>query len=116
HLLFATSERAARTDFSDARESAETAADVLRLCGFLAEHAEHEDRVLAPELERLAPTLAADLRADHARTQGLERELVALAERLRASSGAERRSLGARVEQRLGRLTAEHLVHLEREE
>lgn len=115
-LLFETTQLCARTDFGDELESARAAAAVRRLAGFLHEHAEHEDDVIGPQVERLAPDLAADLRNDHARVGGLESELVALAERLCAAQGSERLSLGRRLQDRLGHLVAEHLMHLEREE
>ncbi len=115
-LLFETTELCARTDFGDGTESARAAAALRRLTAFLHEHAAHEDDVIVPEVERLAPDLAADLRNDHARVGGLEAELLALAERLTGAQGSERLSLGRRLQDRLGHLVAEHLLHLEREE
>ena len=115
-LLFDTTASVARADFDDPAGAAAAAGRVRRLCGFLAEHARHEDDVILPALRRVAPGLTADLRDDHARTDGLERELLALVTRLETAAGAERRSLGRKVQDRLGRLTSEHLAHLEREE
>lgn len=115
-LLFETTQLCARCDFGHAGDGARAAAAVRRLADFLHEHAAHEDAVIAPELERLSPELAADLRNDHARIAGLEAELVALSERLGGATDSERVSLGRRIQDRLGRLVAEHLAHLEREE
>jgi hypothetical protein len=47
---------------------------------------------------------------------GLGREVLALAERLAGSTGLERVALGRRLHERLARLAAEHLVHMQREE
>lgn len=115
-LLFETTGLCARTDFADVRGARQAAQALRRLCAFLHEHAQHEDAVIGPELLRLAPDLAADLRNDHARLGGLEAELVDLAGRLDGERSSERFSLGLRVQDRLGRLVAEHLGHLEREE
>jgi hypothetical protein len=115
-LLFDTTLQVARTDFAVEAEARLAVAAGERLLGFLFEHAEHEDAVLLPEIEALSPALAAELRADHHRTGGLERELASLLARTALANEAERVSLGARLHQRLALLTAEHLVHLDREE
>jgi len=115
-LLFDTTLLVARTDFAAEEEARRAVAAAERLLGFLHEHAEHEDQVIVPEVEALSPELAAELRADHHRTGGLERELAALLARTALADEAERVSLGERLHQRLARLTAEHLAHLEREE
>lgn len=115
-LLFGTTLQLARTDFASEGEARLAVAAGERLLGFLHEHAEHEERVLCPEIERLSPETAAELRADHHRTAGLEREFAQLLARTALAGEAERVSLGARLNQRAALLTAEHLPHLEREE
>jgi hypothetical protein len=106
----------ARADFDQAEEAGEAGIAVERLLTFLAEHAEHEDREILPELTRLCPELAADLQADHSRIQGFEQEVAKLVLRLRGATGVERRSLGRRIHEKLGTLVAHHLLHMEREE
>jgi hypothetical protein len=115
-LLFETAALAARTDPGDAEEVTALAVAVRRLVRLLDDHAEHEDAEVLPVLARFAPELHADLQGEHARTDGLQRELHGMAERLRASRGEERASLVRRVHERLCRLTAEHLRHMDREE
>lgn len=114
--LAGTAALAARTDFGRAEEAGAAIAAVRRLLGFLDEHAQHEDEVLMPELARIAPELHADLQADHARTEGLQRELGQLLDRAVGAGESERVSLGARIHDRLWRLAAEHLRHMSREE
>jgi hypothetical protein len=46
----------------------------------------------------------------------MQRELEGLLERLGPAGAAERRSLGERIRLKFGRLVAEHLLHMEREE
>jgi hypothetical protein len=107
---------AGRTDFARADE-AEQAADVARtLIDHLEDHARNEDGKIMPVLARVAPEVHADLQADHARTDGLQREVVAIADRVRGASEAERPALGRRLHDRLWHLAAEHLLHMEREE
>lgn len=115
-LFFQTLLEIARTDFAQADQARRAAGSLRRLLGFLHEHAEHEDEAILPELEQLAPELHAELRAEHARTGGLEGELEGLALRLAEAGPAERESLGARMHERLGLLAAEHLRHMAREE
>ncbi len=115
-LLFGTTLQLARTDFAVESEARLAVAAGERLLGFLHEHAEHEERVLMPALEALSPEVASELRADHHRTAGLEREFAQLLARTALAGEAERVSLGARLNQRAALLTAEHLPHLEREE
>jgi hypothetical protein len=114
--LFDAMQQVARCDFARAPEAAAVAAALLHLSGFLSEHADHEDRVLLPEVARLCGVLAADLQAAHARVGGLEQEVLRLSERLAGASPAERLSLGRRLHDSLGTLIAEQLLHMKREE
>lgn len=115
-VLFDTSTRVARTAFADPAESAFAVARVRRLLGFLDEHAEHEDAVLMPEIAALAPEVHAALQADHTRVSGMQHEIAALCERFAGANADERHALGQRLQQRLHRLIAAQLAHLEREE
>ncbi len=114
--LFDAMQQVARCDFALAPEAAAVAAALLRLSGFLSEHADHEDREILPEVARLSGELAADLQAAHARVGGLEHEVVRLAERLEGAPPVERLSLGRRLHDALGTLVAEQLLHMRREE
>ena len=114
--LCETATRLGRTDFEARDESRAAAHAVARVLRFLDEHAEHEDAVILPELLRRSPDLHAELRADHARLDGLQRELDALAVRLESATTAERVSLGARIHERVWLLLGEHARHMQVEE
>jgi hypothetical protein len=114
--LFETAALLARTDFAARHEAARAAAAVERVVAFLDEHAGHEDAVVLPALAALSPELLVALREDHARVDGLQRELLALAARLPAGGEAERVSLGRRLHDRFVIAVAEHLRHMQREE
>lgn len=115
-VMFETARQVARADFTQDRETRETTAGVRRLIEFLDEHAAHEDHVVMPEIAGLSPAVFAELEADHSRVGGLQREIEELCERVEQAEGEERVSLGRRLHQRMGHLTAEHLLHMEREE
>lgn len=114
--LFETAERVARTDFSLPGELPPVVLALDRLFAFLEEHAEHEEAVIGPTLKRLAPTLASELANDHARLHGLQDELRSFGQRLADASDAERLALGQRIHERMCRLVAAHLLHLDQEE
>ena len=114
--LFECAGLRARTDFEAPEESGAAARSVARLAGLLDEHAEHEDAVILPVVEALSPECFIALRAEHARTDGLQRDLVALAGRLVEAGAAERPAIGRRLHDRTTVLVAEHLLHMQREE
>ncbi len=115
-LFFEVATEVARSDFSLRSEAGSAAEAVRVLLDELSSHAEHEDAVILPELAVLAPELHQALAADHTRTEGLEHELSATAERLEAASEAERVSLGSRMVRQVNALLAEHLRHMAVEE
>jgi hypothetical protein len=114
--LFRATEIAASTDFAGEAAAARAGTAVSRMLGFLAEHAEHEDRCVMPSIAAHCPELAADLANDHSRTHGLEVELSQLVRRLAEANVAERVSLGRRIQDRMANLAAEHLRHMGVEE
>jgi hypothetical protein len=115
--LFASTTLSGRTDFRSASEAARATSSARALVGLLEEHAGHEDAVVLPELAALAPELHAAIAADHAKLDALHREITALATRIEGSAAdAERVALGRRLYDRIGRLTADHLHHMQREE
>lgn len=69
-----------------------------------------------PVLAVIAPNLFVDLRDEHSRTDGMQRELASLVERLSRSGEHERVALGRRLELKLGKLVAAHLNHMAVEE
>lgn len=106
----------ARTDFQRPADAAEATHAARRLVSHLESHARHEDEQVMPVLARVAPEVHADLQAEHARTDGLQHEVVSIADRIDGAADAERAALGRRLHDRLWRLTADHLRHMEREE
>ena len=114
--LFAAAERIARTNFADPVAAREVAGSLGFLVTLLEEHAEHEDAYLQPIYERHNSELALTLAADHARVEGLGRELRAMAGRLEAATELERVSLGRRIHERMNQWLVEQLQHMAREE
>ena len=114
--LFETAREVAAADFEDEEACAAAREGVRGMLAFLDEHAQHEDEVILPVLSEIAPELFADLRAEHARLDGLQREVEGIVARLERASAPERISLGLRLADRMGKLVAAHLVHLAREE
>jgi hypothetical protein len=114
--LFETGALLARTDFAARDEAALAARALERVLAFLDEHGAHEDAVILPALAEPSPELLVAIRDDHARVDGLQRELAGLAARLAGASEAERVALGRRLHDRCGILLAEQLRHMQREE
>jgi iron-sulfur cluster repair protein YtfE (RIC family) len=114
--LFAAAERIARTNFADPAAAREVAGSLGFLLDLLDEHAHHEDEHIQPVYQRHSSELALTLAADHARVEGLGRELRAMATRLDSATDVERVSLGRRIHERMNQFLAEHLQHMAREE
>jgi hypothetical protein len=115
-LLFETTRLVARTDFADDHECSVAVVATTELLRWLDEHSAHEDAVIMPRLSELAPELHSALAAEHARVDGLAHVVKRLLPRFSGADTAQRIALGVRLHRRLGRLTAEHLAHMEREE
>jgi Hemerythrin HHE cation binding domain len=115
-VLFDTASRLGRTSFADRDEATAIAASLRQLFGWLDEHAAHEDAVVLPELQRVAPELYCVLQGEHSRIDGMQRDIEALLPRLATADAAERQALGQRLHHKLHRLIAAQLDHLEREE
>jgi len=114
--LFETSLRVARTDFGDPEVAAAAARDVVDLMDFLDEHAGYEQGFVFPELASFAPTLAAELEAEHIRLAELQTKVRALAHRVHRSSSTAWKKTAPQLARVLSLLVAEQLQHLDREE
>lgn len=114
--LYESAMHVARADCACPEEARAVAVRLRAMLAFLAEHAEHEEAVILPELAKLAPEVHASLTADHARTEALEQEISALLERLDNANRVERTYLGRRIHQRMGVLVSEHTRHMNSEE
>ena len=115
-ILFDTTLKVAATDFSAGGEGILAAEARARRLGFLESHATDEDAIILPEISELAPELYIDLRAEHARLEGLQSEIHGIVERLRTANEPEAVSLGRRLSERLCSLTSLQLNHMAREE
>ncbi|HEX6883522.1 MAG TPA: hypothetical protein VF530_09085 [Planctomycetota bacterium] len=105
-----------RTDFARESELPAAVANVRHALRLAHLHARHEDREIHPILQRLAPTVAADLDAAHVRFAGVDQGIEGLLARLGSATLAERVSLGRKLHQTLGVLVGEHLLHMNVEE
>ncbi|MCA9757986.1 MAG: hypothetical protein KDA27_19495 [Candidatus Eisenbacteria bacterium] len=114
--LFEVTALAARTDFSDTDAAARTLVRIRGLLSLLREQVDAQTTFLLPELDRISPVIASDIRSDHVRLRGLEQTIDALVARAEGAPEREMRSYGYRIHAQLRRLTAEHLLHMEREE
>jgi hypothetical protein len=114
--LFDAAQQVARTDWTDRSAVEATVAAIRRTLAILDDHAQHEDAVILPEIAELGPAVYAELHADHNRVGGLQLDVTKLIDRLLEAPDAERASHGKRLHERMGRLVAEHLLHMEREE
>lgn len=114
--LFDTTLAVARTDFSEAPERGVALERVLSLLALLDEHAAHEGRLVFPELATLAPQLARELDAEHARMEALQREIRTCVERIATWPAPPARPEPPRLHRLLVLLVADQLRHMDREE
>ncbi|MEZ4647477.1 MAG: hypothetical protein R3E97_01605 [Candidatus Eisenbacteria bacterium] len=114
--LFRVTALTARTDFTDPDAASETLAHVRRLLGLLREQVDAQTTFLLPQIDRISPVIASEIRSDHVRLRGLEQTIDALVARTEGAPEREMRSYGYRIHSQLRRLVAEHLLHMEREE
>lgn len=115
-LMFETASALARADFASDAETREVRQAVERCLSFLREHAQHEDRWIAPALERLAPTLATLMADDHAQLERAAADVAALGPRLASADAHARVELGGDLRHRFDLLLAHHLRHMTWEE
>ncbi len=115
-LLYGAATAVARTDFDSDDETRVAVAEMRRVLDFLEEHAEHEDREILPVLRAKDAWTAEEFQGDHARLDGLHRDIESLLGRIETSGASAREALGRRLAERANRLVAEHIHHMEREE
>jgi hypothetical protein len=115
-LMFETAGALGRSDFSSDAEAREAQRAVERCLELLTEHAGHEDRWVAPALERLAPKLASEMDDDHAQLERAAEDVAALWPRLEGADAPTRLELGGELRHRFDLLLAHHLRHMTWEE
>jgi hypothetical protein len=114
--LFAVTAEAGRTDPNDRCGGAALADQVRSLVAFLVQHAEHEDGVIQPALERELPGLAARVALDHVALEDSMVELVAQADAAAGAAADERRFAHHRLYLELAAFTSAYLRHQDMEE
>lgn len=116
-LMFDTAALLGRTDFTSDAEATRAEQEVRRCVAYLREHMEHEDRWLAPVLERLAPGLASTMLAEHAELERAEADAVSMCQRLGAAAdGLARVDVGGELRRTFDLLLARQLRHMTWEE
>jgi hypothetical protein len=116
HDLFALTVRAGTCDPGSAEARADLARAVRTSVGFLAQHAQHEDRGLQPTIDRVAPDLGERIAAEH---PVLEARMDVLVELAGVAAAAPRTEQRARVHQlylELSSFTSAYLAHQDFEE
>ena len=94
--LFEVTALAARTDFSDTDAAARTLVRIRGLLSLLREQVDAQTTFLLPELDRISPVIASDIRSDHVRLRGLEQTIDALVARAEGANTHRRpRRLGS---------------------
>jgi hypothetical protein len=114
--LFAVTGDAGRLDPADRLGRAALADHVNRLGDFLVDHAEHEDAVIQPVLQRELPDLAAQIEHQHG---AIEDRIVTLRELAATAAGAAEAERRHRVHQlyiELASFTGDFLAHQDVEE
>src|SRR4051794_16124066 len=92
------------------------AGDVSQLMSFLDDHAEHEDRFIEPEVERLLPDVAERIDHDHRSFERRGELLVELAVHAVDASAIAQRSCLHRLYLELASFTSTYLAHQDLEE
>lgn len=116
-LMFETATLLGRTDFTSDAEAARAEQEVRRFLGLSREHVDHEDRWVAPVLERYAPVLASTMLAEHVELTRAETDVESLCQRLRgAADGTVRLELGGELRRTFDLLLAQQLRHMTWEE
>ncbi len=114
--LFAVTSEAGRLDPSD-QAAREALADHIRwVAAWLAQHAQHEDVHIEPDLRRLLPDLAAVIHDDHVSFDGRAESLVDLAMDAVAARGSDQRRRSHRLYLDLASFTSAYLAHQDIEE
>ena len=114
--LFAVTTEAGSLDPSQGIARAGLAAHVRDVVSLLVGHAEHEDAVIQPVLERELPDLAARIEVDHETLEGRMDDLIVMAEEAAALDARDPGFRVHRVYLALASFTSAYLDHQDIEE
>jgi hypothetical protein len=114
--LFAVTGAAGELDPADREGRIELAAHVGSVTSFVSSHAEHEDAVILPVLERELPALAEQITREHAYIEDRVVELDELAAAIVDAPAAEQRSIVHHLYVDLAAFTSLFLAHQDGEE
>jgi hypothetical protein len=115
-LLFEAAIAAARVDLGMSCEVDALNERVERMLGLIEEHAQHEDAEILPVLRNVDRALAASLAVEHLELEAAHHEVERAVRTLALAAPTERGVPGGELVRAMNRLTAGHLVHMEREE
>lgn len=116
-VLFETASMLQRGDFADESEKDRILQQLELLFVLLHDHADHEDNLIFPAIERVAPGITDLAEAQHHDYELQMRRLEALMEQLRLSNHPEERiRLGIAINQAFDGFLAFSLIHLKTEE
>lgn len=113
--LMSLVETAGSIDPADRDDRLATAEHVLATHALLESHAEHEDGVIQPVLERELPILAERIARDHVELDSRIARIADMASDF-GGPGLDRRRLGHLLYLNLARFTSEYFVHIDIEE
>ena len=115
-VLFETALKVSETDFSAGGEDVLAGQAILRMLGFIEDHAMHEDSIIFPALNSVAPELLEEIQAEHIGLEALQRELRRLVAQLRTATELESLAIGKQLNESMCRLVALQVAHMVREE
>lgn len=116
-MLYEGGKRLQATDFADRNETQAILEHLNHVIAFLHEHAENEDKLIFPAVERVAPGITSQAEAQHREYENIQDQLV---DQMDAISGCddtmERMKMGAKLNRIYGSFLAFSLIHLNTEE
>lgn len=116
-MLYEGGKRLQATDFSDEKEMKAALEHLDHVLAFLHEHAENEDNLIFPAVERVAPGVTSQAEAQHHEYESIQRQLLDQMEALRGCEDPqERMQMGARLNRAYASFLAFSLLHLNTEE
>jgi hypothetical protein len=117
HAILSTNLESGRVDYADADATKQMGEAWTQLRENLGRHAQHEDEIIFPLLELLAPGETDALAHGHAVIQKAEADLTGLIDRLSRETDVEvRRRMGRELHRSMQHYTAVCLSHFDDEE
>lgn len=116
-MLYEGGKRLQATDFADKNETQAILEHLNHVMAFLHEHAENEDKLIFPAVERVAPGVTSLAEAQHREYESLQDQLVDQMDAISdCADPAERIKMGTKLNRIYGSFLAFSLLHLNTEE